>query len=139
RNARDLYYANGFEHSGQEAVFLSYREFVESIRVPAGREATWRDFAGWFTRMRQSFKDIDGHQAFEEIRGVIAAGAEGVLSRSDYRTLGVRQSIFSAERRDSLYDLFEKYRAWLVEARLFDLNLIAHEWGALAAARYDFV
>ena len=46
RNARDLYYANGFEHSGQEAVFLSYREFVESIRVPAGREATWRDFAG---------------------------------------------------------------------------------------------
>ncbi|MCB1212256.1 MAG: hypothetical protein KDK97_23240, partial [Verrucomicrobiales bacterium] len=44
QSARDLYYANGFEHSGQEAVFLSYREFVESIHVPTGREASWRDF-----------------------------------------------------------------------------------------------
>jgi len=139
QNARDLYYANGFEHPGQEAVFLSYREFVESIHVPAGREATWRDFAGWFARMRQAFKHIDGHQAFEEIRGVIAAGAGGVLSRDEYRKLGVRQSIFPEDQRDSLYDLFEKYRAWLIEARLFDLNLIAQDWQALAAARYDFV
>jgi len=139
QSARDLYYANGFEHAGQEAVFLSYREFVESIRVPVGREATWRDFSGWFSRMRQAFKDIDGHQAFEEIRGVIAAGAGGILSREDYRTLGVRQSIFAPENRDPLYDLFEKYRAWLVEAKLYDLNLVAQEWLALAAPRYDFV
>ncbi len=138
-SARDLYYANGFEHAGQEAVFLSYREFVESLRVPVGREATWRDFAGWFARMRQGFKDIDGHQAFEEIRGVIAAGAGGVLSREAYRALGVRQSIFAEENRDPLYDLFEKYRAWLAEAKLYDLNLVAQEWLALAAPRYDFV
>jgi hypothetical protein len=44
-SARDIYYANGFERDGQEAQFLSYREFVESIRVPARREALWRDFA----------------------------------------------------------------------------------------------
>ncbi len=69
QSARDLYYANGFEHSGQEAVFLSYREFVESIHVPPGREASWRDFAGWFGRMRQTFREFDGHQVFEEIRG----------------------------------------------------------------------
>jgi ankyrin repeat protein/AAA domain-containing protein len=139
QNARDLYYANGFEHPGQEAVFLSYFEFIESIHVPAGREATWRDFAGWFARMRQAFKDIDAHQAFEEIRGVITAGAGGVLTREDYQALGVRQSIFPADRRDALYDLFEKYRAWLAEARCFDLNLIAQEWQTLAAPRYDFV
>ena len=139
RNARDIYYANGFEHPGQDAVFLSYREFVESIQVPAGREAVWRDFAGWFARQRLAFRDIDGHQAFEEIRGVIAAGAEGVLTREAYRALGVRQSIFPAERRDQLYDLFEKYREWLGETRLFDLNLVAHEWLAKAAPRYDFV
>ena len=139
QNARDLYYANGFEHAGQEAVFLSYREFVESIRVPAGREASWRDFAGWFARMRQTFKEFDGHQAFEEIRGVIAAGAGGVLARDDYRVLGVRQSIFPAGQRDKLYDLFEKYRAWLLEAGLYDLNLVAQEWQVLAAPRYDFV
>jgi hypothetical protein len=139
QNARSLYYANGFEHTGQEAVFLSYREFVETIRVPDGREATWRDFSGWFLRMRQAFRDIDGHQAFEEIRGVIAAGANGMLCREDYRALGVRQSIFAQDQRDKLYDLFEKYRAWLAEAKLYDLNLVAQEWQTLAAARYDFV
>lgn len=139
QSARNIYYANGFEHGGQEAVFLSYREFVESIRVPAGREASWRDFAGWFARMRQTFKEFDGHQVFEEIRGVIAAGAGGVLSRDDYRTLGVRQSIFPESERDQLYDLFGKYRDWLLETRLYDLNLVAQEWQALAAPRYDFV
>lgn len=139
QSARDLYYANGFEHGGQDAVFLSYREFVESIRVPTGREASWRDFAGWFSRIRQSFKDVDAHQAFEEIRGVIAAGSGGLLSRNDYLALGVRQSIFPAEQRDQLYELFEKYRAWLAEAKLYDLNLIAQDWLGLAAPRYDFV
>jgi hypothetical protein len=139
QSARDLYYANGFEHAGQEVVFLSYREFVESIHVPPGREAHWRDFAGWFVRVRQTVRDVDAHQAFEEIRGVIAAGAGGVLSREAYRALGVRQSIFAEERRDAVYDLFEKYRAWLAEARLFDLNLVAQEWMARAAPRYDFI
>jgi hypothetical protein len=139
QNARSLYYANGFDHAGQEAVFLSYREFIESIRVPSGREANWRDFSGWFSRMRQAFKEIDGHQAFEEIRGVIAAGANGILCRDDYRALGVRQSIFAEEQRDKLYDLFDKYRAWLIEAKLYDLNLVAQEWQSLAAPRYDFV
>ncbi|OFZ98643.1 MAG: hypothetical protein A3H35_09715 [Betaproteobacteria bacterium RIFCSPLOWO2_02_FULL_62_17] len=138
-SARDLYYANGFEHAGQEAVFLSYREFVESIRVPAGREAAWRDFAAWFARMRQTFKEFDGHQVFEEIRGVIAAGAGGVLPREDYRLLGVRQAIFPESQRDAMYDIFEKYRGWLAEAKLYDLNLVAQEWQTLATPRYDFV
>lgn len=139
QSARDLYYANGFEQPGQEATFLSYREFIESIQVPAGREALWRDFAGWFGRMRQAFKDVDAHQAFEEIRGVLAASAQGLLSREAYRALGVRQSIFAPERRDALYDLFDKYRAWLAESKLFDLNLVAQDWLARARPRYDFV
>ena len=137
--ARDLYYGNGFEPAGQEAVFLAYGEFVESIHVPAGREVRWRDFAGWIARLRQNFRDIDAHQAFEEIRGVITAAAGGVLSRADYRALGVRQSIFSEERRDAVYDLFERYRGWLAEAGLFDLNLVAHEWLERARPRYDFI
>jgi hypothetical protein len=139
QSARDLYYANGFEHDGQDAVFLSYREFVESIHVPLGREASWRDFAGWFSRIRQNFKDIDAHRAFEEIRGVIAAGSNGLLSRNDYLALGVRQSIFPADRREQLYELFERYRTWLAEAKLYDLNLVAQDWQGLAAPRYDFV
>ena len=137
--ARGLYYANGFEHAGQEATFFSYREFIESIRVPTGREAHWRDFSGWFTRSKAAFKDIDAHQAFEEIRGVIAASAMGVLNRDGYCKLGVRQSIFAQDQRDKLYDLFEKYRAWLSDAKLYDLNLAAQEWQSLASPRYDFV
>ncbi|APR05571.1 ankyrin repeat domain-containing protein [Thauera chlorobenzoica] len=139
QSARDLYYAHGFEHPGQDAVFLSYREFVESIHVPGGREARWRDFAAWFARMRQAFRDLDAHQVFEEIRGVITAAASGVLGRDEYLTLGVRQSIFPAGERGRLYDLFEKYRAWLGEAGLYDLNLVAHASRTLAAPRYDFV
>ena len=139
QSARELYYGKGFEHVGQEAVFLSYREFVESIRMPLGRYATWRDFAGWFERIRQTVKGLDGHQVFEEIRGVVAAAAGGVLTREAYRTLGIRQSIFAVEQRDALYDVFEKYRGWLIEAKLYDLNLVAQEWQTVAAPRYDFV
>ena len=139
QSARDLYYANGFEHAGQDATFLSYREFVETLHVPSGRETQWRDFAGWFARLKQAFRDIDAHQAYEEIRGVLAAGAEGILTRENYRALGIRQSIFPAERRDALYDLFEKYRTWLPEAGLYDLNLIAQAWMPRAQPRYDFV
>jgi hypothetical protein len=144
QNARNLYYANGFERAGQEATFLSYREFIESIHVPPGREAAWQDFVGWFQRIRQSFRDpdfrdIDGHQVLEEIRGVITAGERGMLMREDYLALGVRQSIFPAGQRNRLYDVFEKYLCWLKDANLFDLNLIAQEWLAKAAPRYDFV
>ncbi|GAB2861541.1 ankyrin repeat domain-containing protein [Pseudoduganella ginsengisoli] len=139
QSARDLYYAHGYQREGQQCTFLSYREFVESIHVPQGREAQWRDFSGWFVRVRQQFKGIDAHQAFEEIRGVITAGAEGVLSRDAYLALGLRQSIFAERERGALYDLFERYRAWLKEAGLFDLNLAAHERLSLAGGRYDFV
>ncbi|MGB4467474.1 MAG: UvrD-helicase domain-containing protein [Azovibrio sp.] len=139
QSARDLYYAHGFDHPGQEAVFLSYREFVESIQVPAGREINWREFSGWFERLRQRFKGIDAHPAFEEIRGVITAAASGVHTRESYRQLGVRQSIFAEAQRDALYDLFEKYRAWLQENGRYDLNLVAQSYLARAAPRYDFV
>ena len=139
QSARDLYYGHGFEHAGQEVNFLSYREFLESLRVPAGREATWRDFAGWFARHQQVFKGIDAHQAFEEIRGVITADAGGPLQRGQYLGLGVRQSIFIESERERLYDLYEKYVVWLGEARLYDLNHVAHDWRPLAAPRYDFI
>ena len=139
QNARDLYYSHGFEKDGQEATFFSFREFLESIRVPTGREADWRAFAAWFARMRQQFKGLDPHQVFEEIRGVLAADASGVLTREAYCALGVRQSIYPPAEREALYDLFELYRQWLSEARLYDLNLVAHALLPEAAPRYDFV
>lgn len=139
QSARDLYYGHGFQHTGQDANFLCYREFIETLQVPVGREAGWRDFAGWFARHQQSFKGIDAHEAFEEIRGVITADAAGPLERAQYLALGVRQSIFAAAERERLYDLYERYTAWLAEAGVFDPNLIACEWRKFAVPCYDFV
>lgn len=138
-SARELYYGGGFESETQEVAFLSYRAFVESIHVPQGREAQWRDFIGWFARVHQISCGIDPHQALEEIRGVITSGGHGVLTRAAYEALGVRQSIFPLNQRGAVYGLFEKYRSWIAEAGLFDLNLIAQEWLARAQPRYDFV
>ncbi|WP_409409131.1 hypothetical protein AAE485_13825 [Acidithiobacillus ferriphilus] len=138
-HAKELFYAHDFVREDQEVAFLSYREYLETWRIPEGREAQWRDFASWFARMRQNYKGVDAHQAFEEIRGVIAAHAEGILDAAAYHKLGVRQSIFAPEQRDSIYDLFTHYQNWLRTEDLYDLNLVAQAWKPLVSLRYDFV
>jgi superfamily I DNA/RNA helicase len=40
---------------------------------------------------------------------------------------------------NKLYDVFEKYQAWLAETKQYDLNLIAQAWMSKAQAQYDFV
>ncbi len=127
RTAQEQYFAH-FENEEQNASFLSMREFLESIHVPPGREAMWHDFAGWFVRQRQTFRGVDAHQAFEEIRGVLLAAPEGVLTREAYLGLGVRQSIFLEERREQLYDLFERYRRWLADSGLYDAGLLTQDY-----------
>jgi len=139
QSARDLYFANDFANPKQDATFLSYREFLESLEVPHGRELTWQRFNAWHVRMQQGFKGIDAHQAFEEIRGVITAQETGELTREQYLALGVRQSIFSEDQRPAVYELYQKYLVWLNSDDLFDLNLLAHERMDTAQPRYDFV
>lgn len=142
QSAQALYFAHGYEPEGQEPAFLSYREFVETLQVPVGHEVTFTHFCGWFERYRSAAKQstgLDAHALFEEFRGVISSRAEGVLTREAYLALGVRQSLLAAEQRSAVFDLFEKYRRWLSEARLFDLNLVAHQWLRLATPVYDFV
>lgn len=136
--ARNLYYSHHFERSEQEALFLSFREFVETLKIPSGREVAYRDFRGWFERYRQNYRFSDAQQMFEEFRGVLSSQPEGALSREQYLGLGVRQSLFGAER-PAVYDLFEKYCQWLKESNLYDTNLLAHEWQPLAQPSYDFV
>jgi len=52
QSARGIYEAFGYENPAQEAQFLSYREFLETLRVPVGREVTFAAFQGWFERHR---------------------------------------------------------------------------------------
>jgi len=140
-NARELYYAHDYDNPDQEATFLSFQELLESIHVPAGREVTLRDFQGWFERHRRGSHLSDAHKLFEEFRGVITGPLSegGWRSREAYLELGVKQSIFAEEERPRVYDLFEKYLAFLDEAGLYDPNIVAHHHLARVAPRYDFV
>ena len=143
QSAQAMYFAHGFEAEDQEPEFLSYREFVETVHVPPGRELDFSAFTGWYERYRSAAKQatggLDAHALFEEFRGVISSRADGVLTREAYLALGVRQSLLAAPQRAAVFDLFEKYRAWLAGAGLFDVNLVAHDWLAKAQPTYDFM
>ena len=143
QSAQAIYFAHGFEVEGQEPEFLSYREFIETVQVPPGRELDFTAFTGWFERYRSAAKQatggLDAHALFEEFRGEISSRADGVLTQDAYLALGVRQSLLAADQRAAVYALFEKYRAWLTGAGLFDVNLVAHDWQAKAKPTYDFM
>lgn len=60
-------------------------------------------------------------------------------TREEYLALGVKQSIFLEGERPKVYDLFEKYCAFLEAEGLFDPNLVAHDYLARVEPCYDFV
>ena len=144
QSARTLYAAHGYENEAQEAEFLSYREFLETLRVPAGREVRFADFRSWFERhrtaLRGELREVDAHALFEEFRGVISAQPVGPFSLEAYQALGVRQSLIPAgPARELVHGLYGRYSAWMQEVGLFDLNGVAHAWRPLAKPVYDFV
>jgi len=141
QNARDLYYASGYRNDEQNVDFLSFREYLESIHVPDGKEITPRVFAGWVTRQRLPRELKDSHRLFEEFQGSITGteAESAYLSRTAYLALGVRQSIYGPETRGAVYDLFEKYLRFLDEQGWFDPNIVSHAWLERVEPRYDFV
>jgi hypothetical protein len=142
QSARALYDAHGYDNAAQEAEFLSYREFLETLQVPRGREVSFNAFRGWFDRHRAAAKalgDLDAHALFEEFRGVIGAQPRGPLDLPGYLELGQRQSLLAPAAREAAHALFGRYRQWLAETDQFDLNLVAHDWRPLAQPVYDFV
>lgn len=140
-NARTIYYAHHYENDGQEVSFLSFAEFVQSIGVPEGKPMTFAAFAAWFGRYRGACPVKDTHALYEEFNGVISGAAPDRphLSREDYLSLGVRRSIFPAEVRPSVYDLFCRYLAFLPVSGCYDLNLVCHAHHARCRPAYDFV
>jgi hypothetical protein len=140
KNSRDLYYAHHYDNPDQQIDFLSCQEFLESIRVPEGKPITFQAFQQWFGRYRQGPLK-DAHKLFEEFRGVITGPAtdKSWLSREDYRNLGVKESIFLAEERELVYDVFEKYLGFLQEQQLYDSNIVSHQYLQHVQPCYDFV
>jgi ribosomal protein S13 len=109
-NSRNLYYAHHYENEDQELAFLSFREYLETIRVPEGREISYSLFVGWLSRFPKQQRVGDAHKLYEEFRGVITGPAvdKPFLSREDYLELGVRQSIFLARRAGTSLCLIRK-------------------------------
>lgn len=140
-NSRNLYYANSYQGEHQNLDFLSFREFLETIQVPEGREVTYQAFRGWFERYRKTGKLDDAHKLFEEFRGVLTGPVveSPWLSREHYLDLGIKQTIFLDEERPLVYDLFEKYLSWLKDSGFYDANILSQHYLALCQPRYDFV
>ncbi|MDV6374080.1 hypothetical protein [Deinococcus arenicola] len=138
QSAAGLYAAHGFENEAQDVQFLSFREYLDTIRVPPGREVTFEDFRVWFAR-QPGVKFTDAHQLFEEFRGVLSSSPEGPLVREAYLNLGIRQSIYDAEHRPQVYDLFGKYLNWLPESKLYDSSIVASGYLKSVTPDYDFV
>ncbi|MDP1667060.1 MAG: hypothetical protein Q8L79_18300 [Methylobacter sp.] len=140
KNSRDLYYAHHYDNPDQQIDFLSFQEFLESIRVPAGKPVAFQAFQQWFSRFRQG-QLKDAHKLFEEFRGVITGPAtdKSWLSREDYLNLGVKESIFLGEERDAVYNVFEKYLSFLQEQQLYDSNIVSHQYLQHVQPCYDFV
>jgi hypothetical protein len=137
--SRSAYVAFDGAPADQEIDFLSYRQLLETVAIPAGRAVTFRDFAGFFERHRQKVRFADAHQVFEEFRGVLTSEPEGPFTREAYLALGVKQSMFDVDQRGLLFELYERYRAWLTETALYEPNLVAHAWLPRMEPTYDFV
>ncbi len=140
-NSRNIYYAHRYENDDQEISFLSFREFLETMRVPEGREITYSILSKWLRRFPKQQRVSDTHRLYEEFRGVITGSVVDApwLSREDYLTLGVRRSIYLADERELVYTLFEKYLSFLKENSYYDPNILAHRYLKHVRQIYDFI
>jgi hypothetical protein len=140
-NARNLYYSFGYDNESQETSFLSFKEYVETIQMPVGKEMTFRVFDEWIWRYKQAYKIRDAYKIFEEFKGVITGSIvdKPYLTKEEYINLGIKQSVFSEEEREGIYDIFLKYIEFLKEGKYYDMNLVAFRNLHKTAANYDYV
>ena len=140
-SSRETYYGLNYENEDQEISFLSYTEFLESIRVPDSREVLFDEFSRWFSRHRQASGLKDAYQLFEEFNGVITGSTaeHAFLGRRAYKGLGVRQSIYAPQDRGRVHRLFMKYLAHIEKSKRHDINILSHEYQSLVEPEWDFV
>ncbi len=140
-NARRLYHSNGYVNERQNVDFLSFRECLESVRIPEGREVEFAAFREWFTRHARQAPVRDAHRIYEEFKGVLTGSIVEApcLTRAAYLALGVRQSIFPEDERPAVYDLFERYLVWLHESGRYDANLLSHAYLGECSPSYEAV
>ncbi|OQY03886.1 MAG: hypothetical protein B6I20_04125 [Bacteroidetes bacterium 4572_117] len=140
-NAQNIYYSNNYENPKQEIDFLSFNEYIASIRIPKGSELQYRNFEQWFIKHIHTSKFSEPYRLFEEFKGVLTGSVteSKYLLRAEYLKLGVKQSIFTKNQRDGVYDIFEKYLKFLEQSPWYDINMLSFEYLKLVEKRYDFV
>ena len=141
QNARQLYYSNHYTNEAQEIDFLSYSEFLETLRMPQGHEINFPVFSKWLSSLNKVRDYQDANKLYEEFKGVLTGNQieKPYLSRLEYVDLGVKQSIYSVAERDKVYDLFEKYVLFLKNNAIYDTNILSYEYHGLCEPKYDFI
>jgi hypothetical protein len=140
-NARALYAANGYENLGQEVDFLSLSELIETIRIPPGREATWKDFETWFAKQGGNTRLYEPRKLWEEFKGVLTGTTEkaSYISFANYEQLGIRQTLFLGAERAAAYQLFQRWLDHMHVHGIFDANMAAWETQSVATPLYDAI
>src|SRR5262249_22638186 len=100
-NARQLYYAYHYSNDHQAIEFLSYRELLETIKVPEGKEISFEVFSRWLYDINRTRHFQDANKLYEEFKGVITGNTidQHYLSREQYLQLGPKQSIYNRDER----------------------------------------
>lgn len=140
-NARKIYFSNGYENEESEVDFLSFHQYLESWQIPEGKEINFRVFEQWFNRHAQYLKIKEPYRVYEEFKGVLTGSPldTAFLSKAEYLQLGIKQSIFTADKREEVYGLFTKYLQWMKENNYYDPNMLSFEYLQLVKPRYDYV
>lgn len=140
-NSSRLYYSNYYANEKQEVDFLSFKEYLETLKVIPGKEVDFKNFNAWLLPRKHSFGITDAYKLFEEFKGVITGVdiTKPFLTKSEYLGLGVKQSIFLKNEREKVYEVFIKYLEFLNENNFYDLNIISFQWLNHSHTKYDFI
>ena len=140
-NSSNIYYSDNYINEKQEVDFLSFKEYLDTLKIIQGRELDYKSFSLWLQPRKQAFAIKDGYKLFEEFRGVLTGCdiTKEFLGKQDYLNLGIKQSIFLNGERDKVYEVFTKYLEFLNENNFYDLNIISYQWLKHNRPKYDFI
>lgn len=140
-NSSRLYFSDNYVNEKQDVDFLSFKEYLETLKVIPGKEVGFKDFNAWLQPRKHSFGITDGYKLFEEFKGVITGLdiTKPFLNKEEYLGLGIKQSIFLKNEREKVYEIFAKYFEFLNENNFHDLNIVSFQWLQYSHAKYDFI
>ena len=139
-NAQRLYYSYGYNNNKQEVEFLSFEEYLNTIKVVTKPFATFNDFERWYRNPSEK-PTYDAHQLYEEFFGVLTGFnvQKPYLSKEDYCNLGIKQSIFPPSERPVVYDYFSSFLTFLHKSNLSFETILCHEYLKLVQAQYNYL